>query len=385
MLLNQLTLAYECLSAIGNSLELNSMMFEVMSSFLRKTGAISAKYYKNNFNEEPYISMGKKIKLTTSLEIDVKKKFIIFKQNDFEIIVLPLKYGCMVFFYKNHPNVQQLAAMLGNFQKKINLSISACLGVEKLEEREAESVQEIREKEKIILAQSKQAIMGEMIEMIAHQWRQPLTAIGMTASNITMDLLLDEIDTEVLKEDLHSINEQVEYLSTTIDDFRNFLQERKYKEKVNTNEFLEIVHSLIVTQIKSKGIALDIQSCADITISLRKNELIQVLLNILSNAQDILSELKREDKRITMGCHHSKSHITIFIEDNGGGIKDDVLPRIFEPYYSTKKKKNGTGLGLYMSKTIVEEHLNGKLTVDNTSEGAIFKIELPLQEENNEH
>lgn len=385
MLLNQLTLAYECLSAIGNSLELNSMMFEVMSSFLRKTGAISAKYYKNNFNEEPYISMGKKIKLTTSLEIDVKKKFIIFKQNDFEIIVLPLKYGCMVFFYKNHPNVQQLAAMLGNFQKKINLSISACLGVEKLEEREAESVQEIREKEKIILAQSKQAIMGEMIEMIAHQWRQPLTAIGMTASNITMDLLLDEIDTEVLKEDLHSINEQVEYLSTTIDDFRNFLQERKYKEKVNTNEFLEIVHSLIVTQIKSKGIALDIQSCADITISLRKNELIQVLLNILSNAQDILSELKREDKRITMGCHHSKSHITIFIEDNGGGIKDDVLPRIFEPYYSTKKKKNGTGLGLFMSKTIVEEHLNGKLTVDNTSEGAIFKIELPLQEENNEH
>jgi len=386
MLLKQLTLAYECLSAIGNSLELESMISEILSSFSRKTGAINARYYETKNEDNPMISIGKHISFDFHKQNIDTQKYILLKRDNLDIIILPLKNSYLVFVYKNQENIKKLAAMLGNFQSKINLSISACVGVEnlkvlneELEDRIKTSVNKIRENEKMLISQSKQAVMGEMIEMIAHQWRQPLTAIGMTSNNIAMDLALDDLDTETLQVDLHSINNQVNYLSTTIDDFRNFFKESKEKEDVSSKVIIESISSLVSNQLENQNIDINIYECQEVIIHIYKNELLQVILNLISNSKDALLDSKctQDNKKINVSCKNNIDSLEIIISDNAGGIPDEIMPKIFEPYFSTKKEKNGTGLGLYMSKTIVQEHLEGQLLVDNIDNGATFIIKIP--------
>lgn len=390
MLLNKLTLAYECLSAIGNSLELDSMILEILSSFSRKTGAINARYYADKEDDIPMFSIGKDIALTFDKTQIQTQKYLLFQVNKFDIIVLPLKSSYLLFTYKNHNDIQQLAKMLGDFQAKINLSISACLGVkalntlnDELEDRVKISVNKMREKDKMLIAQSKQAVMGEMIEMIAHQWRQPLTAIGMISNNIAMELVLDELDLQQLEQDLHGINMQVNYLSNTIDDFRNFFKESKEKEHTSSKSILKAINTLVYHQLKSQNIAIKMTECEDINFVIYKNELMQAILNLISNAKDALLENSslQEKKQILLSCKCDIKDFYIFVSDNAGGIDEQILPKIFDPYFSTKKEKNGTGLGLYMSKIIIQEHLDGELTAFNSEKGATFQIKIPFQEE----
>ena len=162
------------------------MMYEVLSTFSRKTGAIAAEYYLKKLNKKPYAYIGKNINFDFTPDLDRNRQYMIFQEKGLEIIIIPLKNGYLKFIYKDQENIKKLAAMLGNFQKKIDLSINACHGVkemeklnEDLEDKVDSSIKQIRKNEKIIIAQSKQAVMGEMMEMIAHQWRQPITAIGM--------------------------------------------------------------------------------------------------------------------------------------------------------------------------------------------------------------
>ena len=386
MLLNQLTLAYECLSAIGNSLELESMISEILSSFSRKTGAINARYYADKKTDTPMISIGKQVNFDFDKTDIATQKYILLNVDSLDVVILPLKDSYLVFVYKNQENIKKLAAMLGNFQAKINLSISACIGVEnlkvlneELEDRVETSVHKIRENEKMLIAQSKQAVMGEMIEMIAHQWRQPLTAIGMTSNNIAMDLALDDLDTQTLQADLHSINTQVDYLSTTIDDFRNFFKESKEKEDVSSKTILESINALVSKQLENQNINININECDETVIHVYKNELLQVILNLISNSKDALLDAKctQKDKKIEFSCKNNLGNLEIMISDNAGGIAENIMSKIFEPYFSTKKEKNGTGLGLYMSKTIVQEHLQGQLMVKNIDNGATFSIKIP--------
>ena len=389
MLLNQLTLAYECLSAIGNSLEFESMILEILSSFSRKTGAINARYYADKKSSIPMFSIGKKIAFEFDKEQIKMQKYILVNQENLDIIILPLKDSYLLFAYKNQKEIKQLATMLGNFQTKINLSISACMGVQnlntlndELEERVKTSVNEMREKDKMLMAQSKQAVMGEMIEMIAHQWRQPLTAIGMISNNIAMEVILEELNPTTLQEDLHAINAQVNYLSTTIDDFRNFFKESKERVNVSSMSILKSINSLVYHQLKSQNISISIKECQDKELFLYKNELMQAILNLISNAKDALLEKTQmqEKKRIILSCKSDTKYFQIVVEDNAGGIPDEIISKIFNPYFSTKKEKNGTGLGLYMSKIIIQEHLLGKLSVENGKEGAHFYIKIPLKE-----
>ena len=389
MLLNQLTLAYECLSAIGNSLEFESMILEILSSFSRKTGAINARYYADKKSSIPMFSIGKKIAFEFDKEQIKMQKYILVNQANLDIIILPLKDSYLLFAYKNQKEIKQLATMLGNFQIKINLSISACMGVQnlntlndELEERVKTSVNEMREKDKMLMAQSKQAVMGEMIEMIAHQWRQPLTAIGMISNNIAMEVILEELNPTTLQEDLHAINAQVNYLSTTIDDFRNFFKESKERVNVSSMSILKSINSLVYHQLKSQNISISIKECQDKELFLYKNELMQAILNLISNAKDALLEKTdmQEKKRIILSCKSNAKYFEIVVEDNAGGIPDEIISKIFNPYFSTKKEKNGTGLGLYMSKIIIQEHLLGKLSVENDKDGAHFYIKIPLKE-----
>jgi len=389
MLFQQLTLSYEALSSIGNSLEIESMMSEVLITFSRKTGAVSGSYYQNTDDKVALISIGKKIPFNIQSYEITDVEYLVFLEDDKQMVVLPLKRGYMLFIYKNKKNtIEKLASMLGNFKNKINLSISACEGVsnleklnEKLEERVESSIKKIRKNEKILIAQSKQAVMGEMIEMIAHQWRQPITSIGMISNNIIFDIALGELNENSLKNELDKINTQVMYLSRTIDDFRDFFKESKTKNKIVIGEILDGVMILLERQLEKNNINVTIKNRAqDVKFFTFKNEFIQVLLNILGNSKDAFEINSIENAEILIECDKVDDYIEVNIRDNAGGISYEVLPKIFEPYFSTKKKKNGTGLGLYMSMIIVTEHLHGNIQAINIDNGVEFKIKIPIKE-----
>ena len=239
-------------------------------------------------------------------------------------------------------------------------------------------VTELHAKSQELSIKSRQAAMGEMIAMIAHQWRQPITSIGMISNNLLFDLTMDELENDELSRSLNSINGHVEYLSKTIDVFRNFLQESKKKERFLLEDAINESILAVQEQFKSKEIALSFENrCKNIILYTFKNELIQSIMNILANAKDALEELgNKEFLKTVILCEENSEAVFIKVSDNAGGIKEELLSKIFEPYFSTKKAKNGTGLGLYMTKTIVQDNLGGKLSVKNIQDGAEFTIEL---------
>jgi len=235
-----------------------------------------------------------------------------------------------------------------------------------------------------LLQQSRMAQMGEMLSMISHQWRQPLSAIGMVVMNLDVKInsgklravSADERD-DFLLEKIGRIEKYVQYLATTIDDFRNFFQPQKEKRKFFPNTLLDETVELISPTLESKDILVERDYQSLKSILSYENEIKQVALNILNNAKDVMVEKKVQNPLIMIRTYDKGKNVKIEIEDSGGGIDKAYISQIFDPYFSTKSK-NGTGLGLYMSKTIIEEHCQGELSVKNSKNGALFTIELPL-------
>ena len=256
-----------------------------------------------------------------------------------------------------------------------------------LQEEIDEQVHIIRKQNQELISTNRAAAMGEMIGNIAHQWRQPLHAIGLNLIDARFDLE-DKNGLPKEKGDklLTVIEEQVRYLSQTIDDFRNFFSPQKEKNFFNLSDLFVQLDSLVKKSLESQNItlinALDEkikQNRINDSIYGYSNELLQVLLNIVSNAKDALLESSMEHKTITIDIEQStQESLTLLVQDNGGGIPNDVLPKIFDPYFSTKHQKQGTGIGLYMSRIIVEEHHKGSLFATNENGGALFHIVLPL-------
>lgn len=233
-------------------------------------------------------------------------------------------------------------------------------------------IEKRREKEELLLQHTRQAAMGEMISMIAHQWRQPLTTIGLSSDNMLLDITLENLNMANLEENLKTIKNQVMYLSRTIDDFRTFFMPNKEKEHICVHDCIKNTLSLIGKNLEKSGI--DVQLVLEDTTLLyvHKNELVQVFLNILQNAKDVLTQKKRITPRIIINSFEDAQSVTVVIADNGGGIEKEYLYKIFEPYFTTKQNLNGTGLGLYMSKTIIEERCCGSIKARNGSDGAEF-------------
>jgi signal transduction histidine kinase len=219
--------------------------------------------------------------------------------------------------------------------------------------------------------------MGEMISMIAHQWRQPISVIGMCANNMLLDIELENMDTKEFDKQLHDILFQTEHLSSTIDDFRNFFKPNKHKEYVSIKNILEDALKLLEKSFENHLITLSLRISSDTMVLIHKRELLQVFLNILKNAKEALEHNAGEQGLISIVLKENAQNVCIKICDNGGGISPEVMQHLFEPYFSTKSEKNGTGLGLYMSKTIVEKHLFGELKAYNHDDGACFEICLP--------
>jgi len=240
-----------------------------------------------------------------------------------------------------------------------------------------EELERSQQKDKAMLQQSKLAQMGEMIAMIAHQWRQPLTAISSTASDLHMKIMLDNYDSDYFVNKLEKIDDFSQHLSKTIDDFRGFYKEDKRKVNIRFSEITQGALDIVATSIENKNISLETDFHCQKKIAVYPNELRQVILNLIKNAEDVLVEKEIENPKIYLKTYDDGENSYFEVIDNAGGIPEDIIDKIFEPYFSTKTKKDGTGLGLYMSKTIVEEHCGGKLSVCNTKDGAKFKIVIP--------
>lgn len=234
----------------------------------------------------------------------------------------------------------------------------------------------------IAIEQDKMSSLNEMISMLAHQWRQPLSAIGANIAKIELDASLGDIDSDELLSSVKSMKKSLAYLSNTIDDFRNFFTPSKEKSLINTKELIERAENIISIALAQNRVMFIIEEpFFEIDLELYVNEVVQVFVNILQNALDELNSQKRQGGCIWVSCKNEDNSVVFEIRDNAGGIDDKIMKQIFHPYFSTKKKKNGGGLGLYMARSIIEEHCNGRLSVENSEIGANFIIKLPIKEE----
>ena len=245
-----------------------------------------------------------------------------------------------------------------------------------LEQRVLEEVAKGREKDHLLMQQSKLAAMGEMIGSIAHQWRQPLNTVGLIIQDIKTAYQLGELDRTYLSKSVAKAMEIIRHMSATIDDFRYFYKPEKEPYTFRIAEAVVKAVSVIDASFKNNNIEIDLDIKDDVYAYGFPNEYSQVLLNFLNNAKDVFIEKKIPRPRVTVKLFTQDSRSVLTIGDNGGGIPKDIMDKIFEPYFSTKQNGQGTGIGLYMSKMIIEKSMSGKLTATNTGEGAEFRIEL---------
>ena len=235
-----------------------------------------------------------------------------------------------------------------------------------LEEKFRQYKQELSKKQMILHQQSKMAAMGEMIGNIAHQWRQPLSTITTASSGMVLQKEMGVLTDEFFFEASKKINTSAQYLSQTIDDFRNFFTPNKEKTKFLLNDTLSTTLDLISAQFTAKDIHI-IKNIENIELDSYENELIQALINILNNAKDeLVKKPSDEEKYIFIDIfRNEKNEVNIIIKDNAAGIPNEYIDKIFEPYFSTKHKSQGTGIGLYMTEEIITKHLQGQIFVEN--------------------
>jgi len=243
----------------------------------------------------------------------------------------------------------------------------------------------LKTKELLLQKQSRLAQMGEMISMIAHQWRQPLSAIATVSASMEINAELGRSNNEQIIEQTRKIASYINYLSTTINDFRDFFKPDKAKELVSFNTLINATLAMIDSSLKKNNITVIQKLDDEVEFMTFANEVKQVLLNLLKNAEDALVLKRVENPTIMILTYNEPDHLNLIVRDNAGGVPVEIIRKIFDPYFSTKDNKNGTGIGLYMSRSIIEEHCGGELTVENQRDGAAFKIRLPKSHRSDEN
>ena len=276
-------------------------------------------------------------------------------------------------------DITELEQLKNNLENSVEVKTQELKELnQNLEVRIIEELEKNREKEKQLFEREKMAQMGDMLGNIAHQWRQPLSTISTCASGMKIQDELGILDKEKLYSTLDVIVRTSQFLSDTIDDFRDFIKEDKQRKRFNIKDTIEQVIKIVKDTCLHNYIELKVD-IKDMEIDSIPGELSQVLLNILNNAKDVLLEKKIEDKFVELKMYVTDENtLLITIEDNAGGVPQNIIPKIFDPYFTTKHQSVGTGIGLYISHKIVTKHLNGSLYVKNTNLGAKFYIELPL-------
>jgi signal transduction histidine kinase len=282
---------------------------------------------------------------------------------------------------------KELAELNNNLEHRIDLKTKELQDLNNsLEERINDELEKNREKDKQMIQQSRFAALGEMIGNIAHQWRQPLSAISSTASGIEVQMELGIASEEDIKKSYVDIKSYVQFLTQTIEDFRGFFKKDKDRQDFDMKQVLK--NSLSITHATYKDNNIEIKvKVADQALNAHgmPSELSQAFLNILNNARDAIVEKQPEYKGVYVYSQITETENVIYFQDNAGGIPQDILVKIFDPYFTTKHQSQGTGIGLYMSKDIIEKNMHGSLSVKNvvqeldgiTYNGACFRVSLP--------
>jgi len=309
----------------------------------------------------------------------VKKDISCFRDSIKNCITTGKEHNCT--YRINKPNGEMIwINCRGQRDKEKNFIVGTVQDISALKKLELEKQQQ----SELLFHQSKMAAMGEMIGNIAHQWRQPLSTITTASTGAKLQKEMNCLSDSQLDSALVTINNSAQYLSQTIDDFRGFFNPKNsVLEEFKIEDTLIKTFKIIDAQFNAKGIKIvkDIENYQLLSI---ENDLIQVLINILNNAKDALIENEKTNRLIFINTYQKDDSFYIEILDNAGGIKDVIINRIFEPYFTTKEKKQGTGIGLYMSNEIIKKHLNGIIEVSNETydfennqyTGAKFTIKL---------
>jgi two-component system, sensor histidine kinase and response regulator len=282
-----------------------------------------------------------------------------------EPTILLSKVGVFLRLYQQ----KQLVAQALDQLKSLN---------ENLEQRVEDEVHKNLEQERIMVQQSRLAAMGEMIGNIAHQWRQPLNALGLLLANIKDANDFGELDTEQIESSVAKGRQLINKMSTTIDDFRNFFKPNKEKTSFSLKKAVQDTLEILSASLRNHNITVHLDAPEDIIAYGFPNEYFQVMLNILNNSKDAMlgRQLRNGEIHITITRHGENAQV--IIRDSGGGIPADILPKVFDPYFTTKEK--GTGIGLYMSKLIIENNMGGQLDARNVENGAEFSVICPVGE-----
>jgi signal transduction histidine kinase len=244
------------------------------------------------------------------------------------------------------------------------------------------SEHEVEYQKAMLFQQSKLAAMGEMIDNIAHQWRQPLNMLGVIIQDLEYNYKSGKIDQKYLHSTTTDSMEQILFMSQTIEDFRNFVKPDQKNGPFDLNHSIEQALHLLSGMFKTHNIHVDISySDLPITIVGSESEFKQVIINILHNARDALIENNIISPTIVIRIIEDTTHVSVTFYDNGGGISSEIIERIFEPYFTTKEEGKGSGIGLYIAYSIIRMKMGGRINVSNIEDGTLFTITLPLMKD----
>jgi len=289
-----------------------------------------------------------------------------YMQQDVSIIPYDKEKNLVALIIKDQTNMASTNALLNSHIEEIKKLNKALIEEQKLREQQ----------HKQLLTSSRNAAMGDMISMIAHQWRQPLSLISTVMADMQVRQELGTLDEKTLKSSFAKIQETIHYLSDTVNDFRDYFKPNKVKSNVNLYELFSKSIFFLKDEMSQYNINYTINIDKSIEIYTYKNELLQCIINIIKNSIDAFLEKSLTNKDITVSLKEQSNKLILVIEDNAGGISEENLKKIFEPYFSTKNK-NGTGLGLYICKTIIEKHLEGSIDIETNTNGTKVAITLP--------
>ncbi len=279
-----------------------------------------------------------------------------------------------VILIKNH------SGQVSHFYGYLNDITKIKLSEEELKLKVEEELSKNREKDRILIQQNKLAAMGEMLGNIAHQWRQPLNNVSLILQFLRDNYKNIAVSEEQIDKFINKANKHIEYMSETIDDFRNFYKPSKTQNKFFVNESIDTLLYMVRNQYESENIKINFEY-EKVEITNYENELKQALLNILNNAKDaLLMKKEKEDFEaiINISLKKDREKMKLEISNNGGNIDEEILYKIYEPYFTTKFERQGTGIGLYMTKSIIETNMKGKIEVENISDGVKFTITLNI-------
>jgi C4-dicarboxylate-specific signal transduction histidine kinase len=315
-----------------------------------------------------FMPMHKLIELINAFE--PKKDNFILKRTKYDDEIGIIQNALVDMIERIDLHNKELYALNNTLEEKVLKRTQALK--DKKEQLENE-ITKVKEQEKMLIAQSRLAAMGEMMSMIAHQWRQPLATSTLMITNYKIDAMINTKERDKRDEILDDISDTLIYLSETIDDFQTYFKPDKNKDSCELHKLVERATNFSKARLQNYGVSLHVRCEEALHVQTYYNELVQIIMNIINNAIDAIIESQSSKKEIFITCKQEDKHSFIEISDSGGGISDEVIEHIFEPYFSTKGK-NGTGLGLYMAKMIIKKHIDGDIKVKNIKGGARFSI-----------